>query len=471
MFADIARLREEESNRYNFLTNAKPAFKAPDGYNEELIHQISDMKKEPEWMRSLRLEAYKTFLEKPLPSWGPDLSGIDFGEISYFIKPEAQNVRRWEDVPAEIKDTFEKLGIPEAERKHLAGSVAQYESDAVYHNLKKKWEDLGVIFTDMDSALREHPELVREHFMRAVPIRDNKFSALHASVWSGGSFLYVPKGVHIDQPLQTYFRMNSEKEGQFEHTLLIFDEGSKAQYLEGCTAPKFSSYSLHSAVVEIYVKDYAQARYTTVQNWSKNVYNLNTKRAIVGKQAKMEWVGGSLGSLVTMLYPCSVLRGEGASADHLNIAFGADRTWKDGGAKVIHAAPNTSSRIIAKSISMRGGTGIYRGLVRINAGAKNARSHVICDALILDKEGSVSSAYPHNEIEEPTATFTHEATVNRVSAEKIFYLRSRGLNESEAMSMIVLGFLNDVAKEIPLEFAVEFSRLVRLEMSKLPGTG
>lgn len=849
VFKELAKLREKEDNKYNFVTKSETEFKAEKGYGEELIHKISDMKKEPDWMKEIRIKAFKVFQEKPLPDWGPDLSKIDFSEISYFIKPKAKNTKDWNDVPKEIKETFDKLGVPEAEQKYLAGSVAQYESDAVYHNIKKQWEDKGVLFMDMDTALQKHPEIIKEYFMKAVPITDNKFSALHASVWSGGSFLYVPKGVEIDLPLQTYFRMNSEKQGQFEHTLIIAEEGSRVHYIEGCftkgteiktetetkkieeikkgekvlthkgnfkevyftqkrpytgklyeinicgntiqkleateehpfliakrekanernaqfetkwveaknirkgdyvcypinkkitenefyefeiskgnskgqfikikekvkanrdffklagyflsegsvskgfytsisfnvkennyvsetkklfrnvfgiekfyepvhkinngisivvssakitrifeyfgkssekkeipewmlfekpekqaelikglfngdgnygkkkyvwgtkemfrintiskklalqtreillrlgiassinkqkrksprktmyviviggeylkkfgelvgikagenlnnkkratmfsidkdyfyapiksikktkvknldvfnfgvekdesytanglavhncTAPKFSDYSLHSAVVEIYVKDNAKVRYTTIQNWSKNVYNLNTKRALVGKNAKMEWVGGSLGSFITMLYPCSVLTGEGASADHLNIAFGADKTWKDGGAKVIHNAPNTSSKILAKSISMRGGKGVYRGLVRINKGAKNAKSHVSCDALILDKQGSVSDTYPHNEINESTATFTHEATVNKINEEQIFYLRSRGLKEEEARSLIVLGFLNEVAKEIPLEFAVEFSRLVNLEMSKLPKVG
>ncbi len=294
---EIAELRQKEDNKYNFITKSKNSFKAEEGYNEELIHKMSDMKKEPEWMRQLRLNAFKVFQEKPLPTWGPDLSGINFNEISYFIKPEAGNARKWDDVPEEIKETFDKLGIPEAEKKYLAGSVAQYESDAVYHNLRKEWEDKGVIFKDMDSALKENEELVKQYFMKAVPITDNKFAALHASVWSGGSFLFVPENVQIDLPLQTYFRMNSEKEGQFEHTLIIGEKGSRFHYLEGCTAPRFPNFSLHSAVVEIYVKENAKARYTTVQNWSKNVYNLNTKRAIVGKNAKMEWVGGSLGCL------------------------------------------------------------------------------------------------------------------------------------------------------------------------------
>ncbi len=471
VFNELAKLRKQEDNKYNFITKSETAFKAKKGYDKELIHKMSDMKKEPEWMREIRLKAFKVFQEKPLPDLGPNLSGIDFNEISYFIKPKAKNARNWKDVPKEIKETFDKLGIPEAEQKYLAGSVAQYESDAVYHNIKKQWEDKGVLFMDMDTAMQKHPEIVKEYFMKAVPVTDNKFSALHASVWSGGSFLYVPKGVEIDLPLQTYFRMNSEKEGQFEHTIIVAEKGSKVHYIEGCTAPKFSDYSLHSAVVEIYVKDNAKVRYTTVQNWSKNVYNLNTKRALVGKNAKMEWVGGSLGSYITMLYPCSVLTGEGASANHLNIAFGADKTWKDSGAKVIHIGKNTTSKILAKSISMRGGKGVYRGLVRINKGAKNAKSHVSCDALILDKQGSVSDTYPHNEINESTATFTHEATVNKINEEQIFYLRSRGLKEEEAMSLIVLGFLNEIAKEIPLEFAVEFSRLINLEMSKLPTVG
>lgn len=470
-FEKLKKEREVGAEKYNFITKSKTKYKAPKGYNEKLIEKISEMKNEPEWMMEKRKQAYKIFIEKEVPTWGPDLSKIKFNDFNYFIKTDSDNVTDWEKVPKEIKETFDKIGVPKAEQKYLAGSVAQYESDAVYHNLKRQWEEKGVIFTDLDTAVKKYPEIIKEYFMKVVPMQDNKFSALHASVWSGGSFLYVPKGVKVDLPLQTYFRMNSEKEGQFEHTLIIADEGSEVHYIEGCTAPKYSSKSLHSAVVEIYVKKNAKVRYTTVQNWSKNVYNLNTKRAIVEENGKMEWIGGSLGSYVTMLYPATILKGDNSSAEHLNIAFGADKTWKDGGAKITHIGKNTTSKIVAKSISMRGGKGVYRGLVRIQKGAKNAKSHVTCDALILDNVGSSSDTYPHNEIYEPSAEFTHEATVNKISAEQIFYLMSRGLSEEKARSMIVLGFLNEVAKEIPQEFAIEFSRLVNLEMSKLPTVG
>jgi len=463
--AELSRMRIE-GDRYNFITSHKKSYTAKKGLNKELIHTISDIKKEPEWMRELRLQAFGIYNKKPLPKWGPDLSDLNFEEMTYYTKPGEEVANKWEDVPEEIRDTFERIGIPEAERRVLAGSVAVMESEGVYHNLRKEWEDKGVIFTDMDSALKENEEIVKKYFMKCVPVNDNKFSALHAAVWSGGSFLYVPENVKVNMPLQTYFRMNAANEGQFEHTLIIAEPNSKVHYIEGCTAPKFTKASLHSAVVEIYVKENAQTRYTTVQNWSKNVYNLNTKRAKVYKNGKMEWVGGSLGSYITMLYPCSILVGENARADHLNIAFGNENTIKDGGAKVIHNAPNTTSTVLAKSIAMGGGRSNYRGLLRINKGAVNAKSHVRCDALILDDK-SKSDAMPHNEIHEPSASFAHEASVNRISDEQLFYLMNRGLSESEAMSMIVLGFLNEVSKEIPLEFAIEFSRLVSLEMEKL----
>lgn len=463
-------VQDIELGRYDFKDRAKPFFQAERGLSRKLVEDISRMKKEPEWMLRLRLKAYEEFIRRPLPTWGADLSGLDFDDMTYYIRPDEQKARSWDEVPQDIKRTFERLGIPQMEQKYLAGSVAQYESEGVYHNLRNEWEERGVIFTDMDSALQKYPDLVKKYFMRCVPINDNKFSALHAAVWSGGSFAYIPEGVHVDMPLQTYFRMNAAREGQFEHTLIVAEKGSKVHYVEGCTAPKYDENSLHSAVVEIYVMEGAQARYTTVQNWSRNVYNLNTKRAWVEKDARMEWVGGSLGSYITMLYPCSVLRGANSTASHLNIAFGSGGTWKDGGAKVIHAAPYTQSRVIAKSISMGGGVGVYRGLLRINKGALYAKAHVQCDALIMD-EKSRSDTYPHNEIYEPTATFSHEASVGKVNDDMLFYLMSRGLAEHEARSLIVLGFLDDVLKEIPFEFAIELNRLVRLEMEKLGSVG
>ncbi|MFA6036232.1 MAG: Fe-S cluster assembly protein SufB, partial [Candidatus Micrarchaeia archaeon] len=434
------------------------------------VRELSELKKEPEWMLKLRLASFKEFLKRPVPIWGAALDGINFNEISYYLKPDAQKSRNWEDVPKEIKDTFEKLGVPEAERKYLAGSLAQFQSESIYQNLKKQWEELGVIFTDMDSALKKYPEIVRAHFLKAVPYTDNKFAALHGAVWSGGTFLYVPDNVKIDLPLQNYFRMNSAREGMFEHTMLILGKNAKAHYIEGCSAPRYEEASVHSAIIEVFVGEGADAGYTSVQNWSKNVYNLNTKRALVEKNARMQWVDGSLGSKVTMLYPMSVLRGEGASTSNYNMTFSSQGSWKDTGAKVIHAAPNTTSKIVAKSICMTGGNASYRGLLRINKGATNAKSSVQCDALILD-DYSKTDTYPHNEIYEPSATLAHEATVGRISEDHLFYMMSRGLNEEDAKSMIVLGFLEDVLKEVPLEYSVEFNRLVKLEFSKLGAVG
>jgi Fe-S cluster assembly protein SufB len=464
------QIQDINLEKYDFKTSEKNILKLKKGLSEEIIREISKIKNEPEWMLDLRLKSYEIFKRKPMPGWGPDLRELNFDEITYFIKPGSEKTGNWEDVPSEIKETFEKLGVPEAERKFLAGSVAVYEAEGVYHNIKEKWEKQGVIFTDMDTAVQKYPELVKEYFMKCVPSDDNKFSALHGAVWSGGSFVYIPDGVKVELPLQTYFRMNAEKEGQFEHTLIIAQPGAEVHYVEGCTAPRYSSHSLHSAVVEIYAKENSKVRYTTVQNWAKNIFNLNTKRAIVDRNARMEWVSGSLGSYITMLYPSSILKGENASASHLSIAFASENTWKDSGAKVIHLAPHTTSKVIAKSLSFGSGVAVYRGLARINKGALNARSHVQCDALILD-EKSRSDTYPHNEIYESTATFEHEASVGKISDEHLFYLMSRGLSESDAKSMIVLGFLDDVLKEIPMEFSLELNRLIKLEMSKLGATG
>ena len=468
----LRRIRDMDSEKADFKTEHEPVFAVEPGLSRRTVEQISEVKGEPAWMRALRLRALEVFMSRPLPEWGPDLSGLNFDEITYYRRPDDRKASSWDEVPEEIRETFERLGIPEQERRYLAGTVAQFESEGVYASLKKSWEKKGVIFCDMDTAVQKYPEVVREHFMKCVPITDNKFAALHAAVWSGGSFAYVPRGVRMDmaQPLSTYFRMNAAQEGQFEHTLIIIGEGAQAHYIEGCSAPRYSKDSLHSAVVEIYVKDNAQARYTTVQNWSKNVYNLNTKRAWVGANARMEWVGGSMGSKVTMLYPCSVLKGDNAAASHLNIAFGTAGTWKDGGAKVIHIGKNTKSKVVAKSLSMGGGVGIYRGLLRINRGALNAKAHVQCDALILDPE-SRSETYPHNEIFEPTAAFAHEASVGRISEDQVFYLQSRGLTEQEARSMIVLGFLDEVLREIPLEYSIELNRLITLEMGRLGAVG
>jgi len=459
-----------ESKRQEFATNIIPVYQSDKGLSRELVEEISRAKQEPRWMLNLRLKAFETFLSKPVPTWGPDLSELNFDELTYYTKPNERKANNWDDVPKEIKDTFDKLGVPEMEKKYLSGSVAQFESEGVYSRLRKEWEDRGVIFTDMDSALKKYPDIIKEYFGKIVPFSDNKFAALNTSVWSGGSFLFVPKGVVLDLPVQAYFRMNSKGEGQFERTLIIVEEGASVHYIEGCTAPTYSTDSLHAAVVEVYVKSHAKMRYTSVQNWSNNVINGPTKRAWVEEEGRMEWVQGSLGSKITMTYPSSVLRGWRASASHLNIALGIGNVWKEGGAKVIHAAPETSSKVIAKSISGEGGTSVYRGLLRINKGAYNSKASVQCDALILDNH-SKSNTYPHNEVLEETAAFSHEAYVGKISEEQVTYLMSKGINEEEAKSLIVLGFLDDVLKEIPLEYSLEFNKLIRLEMSKLGAVG
>jgi len=454
---------------FNFKTNAPIKFSL-EGLSEKNVRELSAMKNEPEWMLDLRLKAFRHFMQRKMPSWGPDLSKINFNEIKYFIKPKAIKAREWKKVPKEIKETFERLNLPEIERKALAGSIAQFESESVYLNLKKEFEEKGIIFVDLDTALQEYPELVKKYFMSVVPFNDNKFSALHYAFWSGGSFVFVPKNTEVILPLQTYFRMNAAKEGQFEHTLIIAEENSKVHYIEGCTAPKYPFFSLHSAVVEIQAMKNSKVRYTTIQNWSKNIFNLNTKRAIAHENASVEWISGSLGSFITMLYPSTILKGNNSSAFHLNIAFAPPNTWKDGGAKIIHVGKNTKSNVIAKSISFGNGTSVYRGLIRINKGAKNAFSHVQCDALLLD-EKAVSLTFPHNEVLEKTAFLSHEASISRISKEKLFYLMSRGLNEMQAKNLIVLGFLSPLLKELPLEFAVEFKRLIEIELERFGGIG
>ncbi len=439
--------------------------KTPQGLSEKVVEEISWMKNEPAWMREKRLAAYKIFKQKPLPTWGVDLSPLNFDDITYFIRPEEKRYKNWDEVPQDIKSVYDKLGIPKAEQHMLAGLVGQYESEGFYARLKERWERSGVIFTDTDTAVQKYPELVKEYFMtRCVPIADHKFAALHGAVWSGGSFVYVPKGVKVDLPLQTYFRMNAPQSGQFEHTLIIAEEGSAVHYIESCTAPKYSTDSLHSAVVEIFVKKGAEVRYTTVQNWSKSVYNLNTKRAIVEEDGKIEWVGGSLGSKATMLYPCSWLVGRGASARHLNIAVAGEGQWKDTGAKVIHGAPHTTSRVISKSISFGGGRSSYRGLLNIAKGAKGAKAHVQCDALLVDAH-SQSDTYPKIAVFESDAAIMHEATVNRITDEQLFYLRSRGLSEEQALDLIVSGFMDPVSRELPLDYALELNKFIRLEMT------
>jgi Fe-S cluster assembly protein SufB len=446
------------------------AKKAQKGLSEDLVRRISSEKKEPKWMLQLRLEALKKFNKMELPSWGVDLSDLDFDDLIYYASPEEMKgyATSWEDVPEDIKQTFERLGIPEAERKVLAGAGAQYDSLNAYHSLKKEWESKGVIFEDMDIAVQKHPDLVKQYFMKAVPITDHKFAALHAAVWSGGTFLYIPRGVYVDQPLQAYFRMNAQNMGQFEHTLIIVDEEAEGHYVEGCSAPKYGSTSLHAGCVEIYVKPKARFRYSSVENWSQDTYNLNTKRAIVDENGVMEWVGGNLGSGKTMLYPCSVLRGRGSSSGHLGIAFANKGQIQDVGAKVIHIGEETTSTVLSKGISKSGGQSIYRGLLQINKGAKGAKSNVRCDALILDSESS-SDTYPDLRIHEEDVAIGHEASVGKISEEQLYYLRSRGLSEDEALAMIVNGFIEPIIKALPLEYAVEMNRLIEMEMEDSVG--
>ncbi len=433
------------------------------GVNEEVVRLISKDKNEPEWMLQLRLKALEIFQSMPIPTWGPDLSKLHLNEITYFGKPDTKETTHWEEVPEDIRRTFERLGIPEAERTVLAGVGTQYESEVVYHNLKEEWAKQGVIFENMDIALQKFPELVRQYFMKCVPITDHKFAALHGAVWSGGTFIYIPKGVKMQIPLQAYFRMNAKGMGQFEHTLIVVDESAEVHYIEGCSSPIYTTNSLHAGCVEVFVKKNARARYSSVENWSKNTYNLNTKRAIVEEEGIIEWIGGNLGSHVTMLYPCSILKGRGAKADHISIAFAGKGQNQDTGAKIIHLAPETSCMIRAKSISKDGGTTTYRGLLKMNKGAKNAKSHTICEALILDKD-SISNTTPHMEINEESVDIAHEATTGRISEEKLFYLRSRGLNEEEAMKLVVSGFIEPIIKQLPLEYAVELNRLIELEI-------
>jgi Fe-S cluster assembly protein SufB len=449
--------------QYGFRDEEDYVYKSERGLNRQVVENISAMKNEPDWMRDFRLKALDHFEKRPMPNWGADLSGIDFDNIFYYIRPAEKQGKTWDEVPAYIKDTFEKLGIPEAERKFLAGVGAQYESEVIYHSLREDLEKLGVIFLDMDSGVREHPELVKKYFGTIIPYNDNKFAALNSAVWSGGSFIYVPPGVRIDVPLQAYFRINAENMGQFERTLIIVDKDAYVHYVEGCTAPTYTTNSLHSAVVEIVVLEGGRCRYTTIQNWSKNVYNLVTKRAAAYKNATMEWVDGNLGSKVTMKYPAVWLMEEGARGEILSVAFASDGQHQDAGGKVVHVAPRTSSQIISKSISKGTGRSSYRGLVKVYKGAEEVRSNVVCDALLLD-ETSKTDTYPYIEVEEERASIGHEATVSKVAEEQIFYLMSRGLSEDEAMSMIVNGFIEPIAKELPLEYAVELNRLIQLEM-------
>jgi Fe-S cluster assembly protein SufB len=440
------------------------AFKSAKGLNEKIVAQISEMKGEPSWMRDFRLKSLKLFQNRPMPTWGADLSGINFDDIYYYIKPVPQQGKTWNDIPPEIKDTFDRLGIPQAEQKYLAGVTAQYESEAVYHKVREDLEKLGVIFTDMDTALREYPDLIKEHFGTIIPPSDNKFASLNSAVWSGGSFVYVPANVRVEIPLQAYFRINAQNMGQFERTLIIAEPGSYIHYVEGCTAPTYASDSLHSAVVEIKVKEGARVRYTTIQNWSKNVYNLVTKRAAAYRDATMEWVDGNLGSKVTMKYPAVLLMEPGARGDVLSVAFANNGMHQDAGAKITHLAPHTTSQILSKSVSKGTGRASYRGLIRINPGAHHTKSSVRCDALLLDEDARTDT-YPTIRVEENQTEIGHEATVSKVGEDQLFYLMSRGLDESEAYSLIVNGFIEPITKELPMEYAVELNRLIQLEMS------
>lgn len=451
--------------KYHFVDDAKYLFRTEPGLSEEVVRQISAQKGEPEWMLQYRLKALEIYRSKPMPKWGGDLSGLEavLDQIYYYVRPQERMGHSWDEIPENIKRTFERLGIPEAEQKILAGVGAQYESEMVYHSLKKEWEEQGVIFESIEDGLQKYPDLFRKYFGTVVPPQDNKFAALNSAVWSGGSFVYIPKGVELKTPLQAYFRVNMERMGQFERTLIIADEGSRAHYIEGCTAPVYSTESFHSGVIEIIVHRNAHFRYTTIQNWSNNMYNLVTQRALVYENAHMEWLDGNLGSKLTMKYPSCYLLGEGAHGEILSIAYAGDGQHQDTGGKIIHAAPRTTSSIVSKSISKGTGRASYRGLLKVHKGATQARANVECDALLIN-ETSRTDTYPYIEIEERDASVGHEATVSKVGDEQLFYLMSRGLGEDEAMALIVRGFIEPIAKELPLEYAVELNRLIELEM-------
>jgi Fe-S cluster assembly protein SufB len=459
-----------EDYRHGFHDEEKYVFKSDKGLTPEIVERISSMKDEPAWMREFRLKAYEIFLSKPMPTWGDTarLNEIDFSNIHYFVKSTDKTERSWDDVPEDIKRTFDRLGIPEAERKFLSGVSAQYESEVVYHNTTKALDEQGVLFCDMDTAVKKYPEIVQKYLATVIPPGDNKFSALNSAVWSGGSFIYVPPGVTVAMPLQAYFRINAENMGQFERTLIIADKGAKVHYIEGCTAPKFSTSSLHSAVVELIAMEGASIRYTTIQNWYRNIFNLVTKRAVAHKDATVEWVDGNIGSRLTMKYPSIYLMGEGARGEVLSMAFAGEGQHQDAGAKVIHAAPRTTSMVTNKSVSAHGGKTTYRGLVEIHAGAVGAKTRVRCDALIMDDESS-SDTKPTMKIHEQRSTVEHEASVSKIGEEQLFYAMSRGLAEADAVAMIVNGFFDFFVKELPMEYAVELNRLVKMEMEGAVG--
>jgi len=463
MNSDAAILEGIGDYKYGFKDPDTFVFKSRRGLDRDIVEQISAMKGEPQWMLDFRLKALEHYQQRPMPTWGGDLSTLDFDNIYYYVKPADEESSSWDDVPDTIKNTFDKLGIPEAEQKFLAGVGAQYESEMVYHKIQEHLEQKGVIFLSIEDGLRQHPDLFRQYFGTVIPVEDNKFSALNSAVWSGGSFIYIPKGVTVDLPLQAYFRLNLANIGQFERTLIIADEGSQVHYVEGCTAPTYTTDSFHSGVIEIVVKKDARVRYTTIQNWSTNVYNLVTQRALVHEGATMEWVDANLGSKLTMKYPSCYLLGPGAHGEILSMAFAGRGQHQDAGGKIIHVAPHTSSKIVSKSISKSGGRASYRGLLKVHKGAEGARSNVVCDALLLD-EASRSDTYPYIEIDEEDVTIGHEASVSKVGEEQMFYLMSRGLNEEEATTMVVSGFIEPLVRELPMEYAIEMNRLIQLQM-------
>ena len=463
MTAKDIKFQEENNNKYGFKDKDVTIVKTPVGLNEDVVRAISKYKNEPEWMLEFRLKALKAFWAMPLPKYGPDLSGMDFNSFTYFNRVANGEVQSWDEVPETIKNTFQKLGIPEAEQKYLSGVTTQYESEVVYHNMLKEIEEKGVIFLSTDMGLKLYPELFKKYFGTVVPIADNKFSALNGACWSGGSFIYVPKGVHLDKPLQSYFRINNEKSGQFERTLIIVDEGADIHYVEGCTAPAYSKESLHSGVVEIVVLKGAKCRYSTIQNWSTNIINLVTQRAVCYENASMEWIDGNIGSQMNMKYPACILKGRGAKGLCISIAVSGKNQYQDAGSRMIHEAPDTTSTIISKSIVKNGGIANYRGTVRHIEGATNCRSHVECDTLILD-EKSKSDTIPTNEVRNNTSFIEHEATVSKISEEQLFYLMSRGISEKEATQMIIMGFIEPFAKELPMEYAVELNQLIKMDM-------
>ena len=457
------KLDEINRNIYDIKNKDDYDFKIKKGLTPEIIKEISKQKNDPEWMKEFRLKALEVYEKLELPTWGPNLSELNMDEIATYVRPKSKMTGNWDEVPDDIKNTFDKLGIPEAEKKSLAGVGAQYDSEVVYHSMKNELLEQGVIYTDMETAVREYPDIVKAHFMKCVPVYDHKFVALHGAVWSGGSFVYVPKGVNVEIPIQSYFRLNSPESGQFEHTLIIVDEGASLHFIEGCSAPKYNKVNLHAGCVELYVKDNAYLRYSTIENWSKNMLNLNTKKAILGKNAKVDWVSGSFGSKISMLYPMSILNGEGARTEYTGISFAGKGQNLDTGFKVIHNAPNTSSIVNSKSISKNGGTATYRALVRVNENAKNSKVSVDCESLMLD-DISRSDTIPVNDIRTDEVEFSHEAKIGKISDKSIFYLMTRGLSEEDAKAMIVRGFAEPISKELPIEYAVEMNNLINLEL-------